>query len=115
MIFIRQSFLLEELENHRTKILKRTGYSKRELDFLQLTVLKKIELIDLDSISKSIFQKSIGLTKNVDEFDAPFIALALELDAPLWSGDKKLIKGLSFKGIDWILKTEILSKIRDSH
>lgn len=48
----------------------------------------------------------------MDEFDAPFIALALELDAPLWTGDKKLITGLAKKGIDWILSTDVISKIR---
>lgn len=112
--FYSPTFLLEELENHRTKLLKITGYPEKELDFLQLTVLKKIELIDLESIRISTFKKSIELTNNVDEFDAPFIALALELDAPLWTGDIKLIKGLSKKGIDWILKTDIITEIRNS-
>jgi len=37
------------------------------------------------------------LTKNVDEFDTPFVALSLELASPLWTGDKKLIKGLKQK------------------
>jgi predicted nucleic acid-binding protein len=79
-----------------------------------LIVLKKIELIDIESIRESTFEKSIELTKNVDEFDAPFIALALELDSPLWTSDKKLIRGLSKKGIDWVLTTEIIFEIRDS-
>ncbi len=70
------------------------------MDFLQLTIFKKIDLIDLESIRQATFEKSIELTNNVDEYDAPFIALALELDSPLWTGDKKLIKGLSKKGID---------------
>lgn len=112
--FYSPNFLLEELENHRAKLLKLTGYSAKELDFLRLTVFKKIDLIDLESIRQSTFEKSIELTKNVDEFDAPFIALALELDSPLWTGDKKLIKGLGKKEIDWVLTTDIIIKIRDT-
>lgn len=112
--FYSPLFILEELENHNTKLLKISGFSQKELDFIKYIIFKKIELIDLEFIQESTFEKAIELTKNVDEFDAPFIALALELDAPLWSGDKKLINGLSKKGVDWILTTDILYEIRDS-
>jgi len=70
-------------------------------------------LIDLEAIRESTWEKAMELTKDVDEFDAPFIALALEMESPLWTGDKKLVKGLSKKGIDWILTTDILSEIRN--
>jgi len=112
--FYSPTFLLEELENHRAKLLKLTGYSAKELDFLRLTIFKKIDLIDMESLRRSTIERSIELTKNVDEFDAPFIALALELDSPLWTGDKKLIKGLVKKEIDWVLTTDIIIKIRDT-
>lgn len=112
--FYSPTFVLDELNNHRAKLLKLGGYSAKELDFLQLTILKKIDLIDLESIQQSTFERSIELTKNVDEYDAPFIALALELDSPLWTGDKKLIRGLSKKGIDWALSTDIIIEIRDT-
>ncbi|MEO6348202.1 MAG: PIN domain-containing protein, partial [Aquaticitalea sp.] len=79
----------------------------------QRNLFKKIDLIDLESIRESTWEKVVELTKNVDEFDAPFIALALEMDSPLWTGDKKLIKGLNKKGIDWILTTEIITDIRN--
>ncbi|MCK9452072.1 MAG: PIN domain-containing protein [Bacteroidales bacterium] len=70
-------------------------------------------MIDLEAIRESTWEKAMELTKDVDEFDAPFIALALEMESPLWTGDKKLVKGLSKKGIDWILTTDILSEIRN--
>jgi len=112
--FYSPTFVLEEFENHKEKLLKLSGYTEKELSFLQLNLFKKIDLIDLDSIRKSTFEKAYELTKNVDEFDTPFIALALELESPLWTGDKRLIKGLSKKGIDWILTTDIVSEIRDA-
>jgi len=76
-------------------------------------LLRKIELIDLESIRSTTWERALELTGNVDEFDAPFIALSLELEAPLWTGDKKLIKGLKTKGIEWILDTNQIIKIRD--
>jgi predicted nucleic acid-binding protein len=111
--FYSPTYLLDELENHKKKLLKISGLSEKELDFLQRNLFKKIDLIDLESIRESTWEKAIEMTKNVDEFDAPFIALALELDSPLWTGDKKLIKGLNKKGIDWILTTEIITEIRN--
>lgn len=83
------------------------------MDFQQRILFKKIDLIDVESIQQSTWENAILLTENVDEFDAPFIALAMELNTPLWTGDKKLIKGLTKKGVDWILTTEIISKISD--
>ncbi|MCK7589303.1 PIN domain-containing protein [Subsaxibacter sp. CAU 1640] len=111
--FYSPSFVLEELDNHKEKILKLTGFSEKELVYLQRSLLKKIDLIDLESIKDVTWEKAIELTQNIDEFDAPFIALALELKSPLWTGDKKLIKGLQNKGVDWALTTDIITNIRN--
>ena len=111
--FYSPSYLLDELENHKKKLLKISGLSERELNILQRNLFKKIDLIDLESIRESTWEKAMELTENVDEFDAPFIALALELKSPLWTGDKKLINGLSKKGVDWILTTDIIIEIRN--
>lgn len=81
--FYSPTFVLEELKNHKEKLLKISGYAEEDLDFLQRILFKKIELIDVQNLKKSIREKSFEITKNVDEFDAPFIALSLELDAPL--------------------------------
>ena len=112
--FYAPTYLLDELDNHKNKLLNITGYSEKELDFLQLNLFKKIDFIDLESIRESTWKKAIDLTTNVDEFDAPFIALALELSSPLWTGDKKLIRGLNKKDVDWILPTDIVTEIRNS-
>jgi predicted nucleic acid-binding protein len=91
--------IIGELEKHHKKLLRLSGYSEEDLNFLKRILLKKIELINLESITPVSWEKAIALTKDVDEFDAPFIALCLELDAPLWTGDKKLLVGLTEKGI----------------
>ncbi|MGJ8591842.1 MAG: PIN domain-containing protein [Aquaticitalea sp.] len=110
--FYSPSYLLDELDNNKKKLLDISGFSEKELDFLQRMLLKKVGFINLESIRESTWEKAIELTYDVDEFDAPFIALALEMDSPLWTGDKKLIKGLNKKGVDWILTTDIIIKIR---
>lgn len=111
--FYSPTYILDELQNHKSKILKLSGYSVNDFKFLNRILFKKIDLIDMDSIQPSTWSKAIDLTKNIDEFDTPFVALSLELNALLWTGDKKLIKGMNKKGIDWVVSTEILSKIRN--
>lgn len=75
--------ILDELDAHHQKMLKISGFSENELNFLKRTILKKIDLIDLELLRQTTWEKAIELTKNVDAFDAPFIALSLELNSPL--------------------------------
>lgn len=107
------SSIIEELENHHKKLIKTSGLSDSDVKFLRRMLLSKTGLIDLESIVTSTWEKAIELVKKVDEFDAPFVALSLEMDAPLWTGDKKLIKGLNAKGVDWILETKQIAIIRN--
>lgn len=111
--FFAPTFILDELKNQYNKLIKISKLSGDELEFLKRILLKKIELIDLESLPSESWEKSVELVKDIDEFDAPFIALSLELKAPLWTGDKKLMKGLKKKDFDLILDTNTILRIRD--
>ncbi|HIH12377.1 TPA: hypothetical protein HA242_01515 [Candidatus Woesearchaeota archaeon] len=50
--------------------------------------------------------KAYDLCKEIDEDDAPFIALALEINGYLLTGDDKLKRGLKIKGFDRFLLIE---------
>jgi predicted nucleic acid-binding protein len=110
--FYAPTSIIQELEKHHKKLLKLSGYSEKDIRFLKRILLKKIEVIDLESIAPSTWAKAFELVKDVDEFDTPFIALSLELDSPLWTGDKNLTKGMAKKGIDWVLNTKDIKEIR---
>ncbi|MEO1031225.1 MAG: putative toxin-antitoxin system toxin component, PIN family [Bacteroidota bacterium] len=109
--FYSPKFILEELVKHQSKILEISGYSVRDLKILQAVLFKKITLVEMEFIRESTFKKAYELTKGVDEDDTPFVALAMELESILWTGDKKLLNGLSKKGIDWVLTTDMISRI----
>ncbi|MBP9927066.1 MAG: PIN domain-containing protein [Cyclobacteriaceae bacterium] len=111
--FYAPSNLLEELDRHHKKLLALTGLKESDFNFLMRLILKRIDIIDIESISLATRLMAIKITENVDRFDAPFIALAMELNSVLWTGDKKLSKGLSNLGIDWVLDTVSIKKIRD--
>jgi len=111
--FFAPTIIMDELDRHHSKLVGLSGYNEDEIDFLKLMILKKIELFDLDLVSKESWLKADELTKNIDVFDTPFIALCLELKSPLWTGDQKLKRGLEKMNIDWILGTEQIKMIRD--
>src|SRR3989344_7746764 len=79
--------LLEEVEEHKNELLKKTGFSEK--DFNQLIVLISKRIIFFPIIDFLPFiQKAKEICPDPD--DAAYFALALKLHCPLWSNDKKL-------------------------
>lgn len=110
--FYAPDFMLVELEKHDAKLIKLSGYTAENLDFVKGVLLKKIYLINLEAISPQNWQQALAMTKEIDEFDAPFVALALEMRAYLWSGDKKLMHGLQKQGFPKAVDLSQLLQIR---
>ena len=106
--FFAPSIVLEELKKHHNKLITLSSLSAEELDFLKSSILSKVNLIDLEGIGQKSWEKALMLVREIDEFDAPFVALSLEMDSHLWTGDKKLKKGLENLGITWVLDTNQL-------
>jgi predicted nucleic acid-binding protein len=69
-----------------------------------------ISFVSEELISKESWVKAYALTKDVDEDDTPFVALAIELHTGLWTGDKVLREGLSKKGSAITISTSDLRK-----
>lgn len=109
--FYAPEFLLTEIERYSEKIAKYTKLDKENLKIVKSSVLSSIEFISEDLISESSWGKAIKLTKDIDENDTPFIALSIELNEKLWTGDKKLIKGISEKQLDLTITTEEMKKM----
>jgi len=97
-----------ELQRNRLKLAKYSKLTSNEIDKLYNSLMKRIEIIDLSAISNESWNRAVDLVKDIDQFDAPFLALTIELKAVLWTGDKKLISGLRKKGFNDILNTQEL-------
>lgn len=110
--FLAPTFLIEELDKHHSKLKSISGFNDQEINFLKRTIFRHIEFIDLEIIKNESWLKGYDLAKGIDEKDTPFIALTIDLNAKLWTGDKKLIKGLSKKEFTSFLSTENIQEIR---
>ena len=100
--------LLEEIEVHKDKIKSLSGYTDEELERVVYLITHKIRLINIKLIPTEIFQKAENLTREVDIDDTEFVALAEHAKAKLWTGDKKLIRGLMKKNWNNTISTEEL-------
>ena len=98
------------MQKYYPKILFYSKLNQQELAELQALLFSNITFVSEELISEQSWKNAFALTKGIDENDTPFIALGIELNAKLWTGDKVLSKGLLNKGSDLIIFTSDLKK-----
>jgi predicted nucleic acid-binding protein len=97
--FYSPNFVFLEIFKHKEKILKCTKESEEVYGFLG-KILKKITFVKEEIVSAENYEKANELCREIDENDTPFLALALEIDGHLLSGDEKLKRALKMKGFE---------------
>lgn len=103
------AYALIEIEKHRKKILSYSKLTTEELDEAMSLLFFNIRLIDDIIIPEKIKIASELKVKQIDIYDAPYLALADYLKAILWTGDKQLQKGLIKIGFNNVVTTAELS------
>ena len=96
--FFAPNFIFLELFKHKEKLLKLSKQSEAEIYLFLNYLLKSVKFISPDLVSTQNYLSAYHLCKDVDEANTPFVALSLELNAALWTGDKRLKNGLQAKG-----------------
>jgi len=108
--FFAPELLKDELKRYASKIASYTKLDPKTLTQIEALVLSSINFVPEESISEQSWIEAFELTKDIDEDDTPFIALAIELRAKLWTGDKVLLKGLVKKGANVVIMTSDIEK-----
>jgi len=83
--FIAPDFIFEEFTAHKEKLLVSTRFTRSEFEEFFNLIKSQIELIDSSEFI-DLLPKAIELNCK----DAPYIALALKKNCPIFSGDKEL-------------------------
>ncbi len=92
------NFLFIEIFKHKERIFKNASATDDEIyDYLE-KILQKIHFYNEALISTESFFSAYHLCKDVDLKDIVFVALAIELKAPLWTRDVILKEALIKKG-----------------
>jgi len=98
LTFYAPNFLISEIYKHKEKLIKNSKLTESEFYLYFDGITEHINFISTDLIGIKSRQKAYSLCKDVDLKDIPFVALAIDLDIPFWTGDKKLKEGLEKKG-----------------
>lgn len=112
--FFAPDLLISGLDRHHTKLISISKFSEEDISFLKRLLLSKLVLVDLVSIDQKDWQKALELVERIDEFDAPFLVLSLKMNTYLWTGDKKLKKGLQILGYDKVIDKDVLLQLRNA-
>ena len=97
-------FLIVELFDKKERILKYSKLTTSDISELYYQILKRITFVNEALIADESLQEAYDLVADIDLKDLPFVALAIQTQIPLWTGDRVLTDGLRAKGFE-LLKT----------
>ncbi|GLU56728.1 PIN domain-containing protein [Dyadobacter frigoris] len=101
-----------ELFKHQPKIIKYSKRSQNEVLDILYAALRHIEFFNETLIEQQHWKEAERLTIGVDAFDINYVALALQTNGWLWTGDKKLVNHLNALGFDRTISTsELFEKL----
>jgi predicted nucleic acid-binding protein len=92
--------VLVELFKHKEKLTKISCLAEDEIIQLYQIYLKRLHLYKEALISQENRQTAYQLCHDIDKNDSVHVALTLELNGLLWTGDKALKEGLLSKGFN---------------
>ena len=111
-------YVLEEINRYRRHLEKKV--SSKAIDLLLSKIPKKSRIIGSEELSKETLHKARRLAEAFDIDDYPFIAVAIEHNAIIWTNDKELIKyalmsneylAIDTPALERLLKGEELVKV----
>ena len=98
--FVSCNFLFIEIFRHKERIFKNSRADDEAIyDYLE-KVLSRIHFFNEELISTESYFAAYHLCKDVDLKDIPFVALAIDLNALLWTRDIVLTDALRLKGFN---------------
>ena len=97
--------LREEIAEHRAKLVKLSKRSSDTMLELELLSLSRITFLNEGLISTVSWAKARDVMTGMDADDENYVALAIHLAIPLWTGDKKLLAGLRRKQFGLLVST----------
>jgi predicted nucleic acid-binding protein len=110
--FISPEFLRYEIGSKYQKLMQLSGMDFSQLREAEYQVCKHITFISEEQITDKCWDDAYALVENIDKKDVHYVAYAKQFKCKLWSGDKKLQRGLTAKGFAGFLTTEELFDIR---
>ena len=116
--FYTIEYALEEIERHKEYFLRKV--SGVFFDVLLKKAEKIIKVVEMKEV-RNYVREAKEIAKQFDEKDVPFIALALKLNVPIWTNDKRMIEfglktgkylALDTEAVEELIKGASLDEVR---
>jgi len=105
--FLFPSFIFEEMQKHKTELLKKSRMSGEDFSKLLQLILKKVVIVP-NEVLIPYRKEAFEIVKNIDPDDVLFVACALAYyNSIIWSNDRKLKKQSRVK----VLNTKEIIKL----
>ena len=79
----------EEIDAHKKELIHKSKITDEQFEYLIQLIFSKMSLISPVDI-EPFRDIAMEIMKDIDIDDAPFLALAMNLNSPLWSNDRHL-------------------------
>ena len=106
--FVAPDFLLIELEKHKREFFERSKLTEEEFEEAVEFILEQITIVSKSEFSEYVPEAKKLLSEHLK--DVQYLALSLELNCPIFSGDKVLKSLLSKTSVEILSPKEMLSK-----
>lgn len=108
--FVSCHFLQIELFKHKERIRQLSGLSDEQLLALLYELMSHIRFVNESYVPFVSWRDATVLLTDIDLNDVAFLALAIHLEADLWTGDLRLTNGLRSKGYNRLMTTAELAQ-----
>jgi predicted nucleic acid-binding protein len=99
-VFVICESTIVELFSKKERIMRFTRLDPSQMDDILHILLCRVNLSKEDDIPEEHRVRAWEFCKEVDPADTPQVALTLALDGLLWTGDRRLRRGLEARGFD---------------
>ena len=106
--FYSPAYVRFEIFKHKEKIKSIGKLTDDEFLETYSLVLKNIIILNHSIIPTEIYRNAELLCQDIDIDDTIFVAVSDFIKGALWTGDNKLINGLTKKGFKKLIRTNVL-------
>jgi predicted nucleic acid-binding protein len=111
--FIAPEFLRHEIHSHYDKLMKMSHLPLSSIREAEYHVCRTITFMSEDTVLPVNWQFAVNLVSDIDEKDIVYVAFAKQFNGFLWTGDKRLTRGLLGKNFRKVIATDTLFMLRE--
>lgn len=113
--FYAPKYVRDEILEHQGKLKKIANLNDSGFRELFEIITKNITILDHSIVDRVHYESALKLCSKIDIDDVPFVAFSFYLECKLWTGDKKLIKGLRKRGFNEVITTNEIFEVVLEH